>query len=52
MKCGNYFCIYNEGEKCILEEISLDIQGKCEECIYVDIDEKTLNEYKNKKSVL
>ncbi|MBR3300231.1 MAG: hypothetical protein IKI68_01975 [Clostridia bacterium] len=38
MKCENYFCIYEENGACILEEISLNISGTCEECIYPSID--------------
>ena len=42
MRCENIFCIYFSNKKCILDEISLDIQGTCENCIYVDIDEEVL----------
>lgn len=38
MKCANIFCIYWSNGKCLLKEISLDIQGNCENCIYVNID--------------
>ena len=56
MKCENNFCVYQHEDKCILDEISVDSLGMCEECIYPDIDEKILNkakmkllkEYKNK----
>lgn len=44
MKCDNYFCVYWEKEVCILSEITLNIQGRCEECIYVDIDEVVLRD--------
>ena len=42
MKCENYFCVYWSGGKCVLQEISLDIQGNCQNCIYVKIDKKSL----------
>ncbi len=46
MTCENIFCIYQRNNECILEEISLDIIGICDNCIYVDIDTKMLNELK------
>ena len=46
MTCENIFCIYQRNNECILEEISLDIMGICDNCIYVDIDTKMLNELK------
>ena len=48
MKCENNYCIYQYEDKCILDEISIDGLGMCAECIYPDIDEKTLNEAKTK----
>ena len=39
MRCENNFCIYWKDKSCILDEISLDIQGQCEDCIYIDLDE-------------
>lgn len=35
MFCENEFCIYQENRQCILDKISLDIQGRCKECIYI-----------------
>ncbi|MBQ1991314.1 MAG: hypothetical protein II233_00865 [Clostridia bacterium] len=46
MRCENIFCIYCLRKECTLNEISLDIQGNCENCIYVDIDENILEEQK------
>lgn len=48
MNCENNFCIYWEDGNCELDEISLDIQGRCMECIYVDIDEEVLSENRKK----
>lgn len=46
MRCNNIFCIYFENNNCGLEEISLDIQGSCQSCIYVDIPETQLENYR------
>ena len=48
MKCENTFCIYQSKGKCILNEVSIDSLGMCTECIYLDIDEKTLHQAKLK----
>ena len=40
MNCQNNFCIYWDNKKCILDEISLNICGQCEECVLIDIDEE------------
>ena len=49
MKCENLYCIYNDEDKCILESVSLDIQGKCKECIYVDITDDQLKKLKKEQ---
>ena len=38
MKCENYLCIYELDGDCTLKEISLNITGTCEECIYPSIN--------------
>ena len=43
MRCANIFCVYWSDGECSLEEISLDIQGNCEECVYINIDIKELD---------
>ena len=48
MICENDFCIYNRNLECILKAISLDIDGKCTQCIYISIDKTTLNNIKAK----
>ena len=48
MKCENNFCIYQNNGRCILDKIDIDSLGMCAECIYPDIDEKTLNQAKLK----
>ena len=49
MICENDYCIYNKKEKCILNEVSLDIQGRCNECIYVSIEETALKKLKKEQ---
>ncbi len=49
MNCENEYCIYNKEYKCILDEITLDIQGKCIECIYVDIPSQQLEKLKEEQ---
>ena len=46
MNCTNKFCVYCNGNKCQLEKISIGVLGICEEFIYVDIEDKILNEKK------
>ncbi len=46
MICENIFCIYNKNERCTVEEIALDIQGKCTACEYVDVDDEYLSRKK------
>ena len=38
MKCENFLCIYEEGGLCTLEEVTLNITGSCDDCIYPDLD--------------
>ena len=48
MNCENNMCVYWNENKCMLEEISIDISGSCQDCIYVDIDEKILKAERKK----
>lgn len=48
MNCENYFCIYNFKNKCIVENISINIYGMCGDCIYPDIDKQILEDAKLK----
>lgn len=45
--CENEFCIYQKQGNCILKSVQLDIQGNCLECIYINVEEDTLNGLKN-----
>ena len=42
MKCANSFCIYWENNTCLLKEISLDMQGNCQACIYISLSREEL----------
>lgn len=42
MHCENVFCVYWAAESCALEAISLDVQGKCESCLYIPFSEEEL----------
>ena len=46
MNCENVFCIYQSNGICNAEQISINPCGMCTECIYPDIDSKTLEEAK------
>lgn len=46
MNCENFFCVYQEKDKCILDEISIDDIGLCCSCMYTNIPEKDLEKYK------
>ena len=47
MKCDNSFCVYQENDECILEEINIDTTGKCDSCIFINISDTDLYKYKN-----
>ena len=48
MECENHFCIYCKEHRCCLDTISLDIRGNCQDCIYVSLPEKDLQQAKEK----
>ena len=35
--CENNFCLYWQDDTCLLENISLSLQGVCQSCVCVDI---------------
>jgi hypothetical protein len=39
MRCKNKYCIYNRDFTCILEEISINSLGMCDDCIIVKLNE-------------
>ena len=48
MECENSLCIYERDRKCILEKISVNMLGICDDCIYPSIDDEVLNSLKEK----
>ena len=38
--CENTFCIYWEGDKCILLDVRLDESGVCTDCIQMEIEQQ------------
>ena len=48
MKCENYFCIYEKDGNCTLDEISVNISGGCDDCIYPSLDNDYLEWQKEK----
>jgi len=50
VECENLYCVYWTESGCMLDEISLDLQGRCYECIYVSVTEEVMA--KGRKKVL
>ncbi len=48
LSCENEFCIYQKEGSCTLASVQIDIQGNCTDCIYVNIEEDTLINLKEK----
>lgn len=48
VSCENEFCIYQKQGSCLLENIQLDIQGNCTDCIYITVEKDTLDNLKEK----
>ena len=42
MYCENRYCVYNFEDYCTLDEQTLDIQGRCEECLYIPFTDQQL----------
>lgn len=47
MECENVFCVYQKNEKCILDEIRIDICGRCSSCIVVEPETEYLDKLKD-----
>ena len=52
MWCANKYCIYFRKNQCSREETSLDIEGRCKDCVQVKIDEKTLDRLRRNQVML
>ena len=48
INCENYLCVYFYNGFCRLENITLSVGGLCNSCIYIDIDEKYLDQQRKK----
>lgn len=48
MRCDHIFCVYWFNKSCSLDQDSLDIQGRCESCIYIDPAEDLLAQEREK----
>ena len=48
MKCNNDLCVYWKEDACILDSISINEIGLCNEYISVDIPSDKLEEYRKK----
>lgn len=48
LQCMNSYCIYENDGECILDKISLNDAGMCEECILVSIDRDELKKMKKR----
>ena len=48
MQCENIFCIYWAENECILDNVTLDIKGICQSCVYVEVEENDLRSCRRK----
>ena len=46
--CENNFCLYWQDDTCLLENISLSLQGVCQSCVCVDIGGSLLDALRQK----
>ncbi|MCL2255698.1 MAG: DUF1540 domain-containing protein [Firmicutes bacterium] len=46
INCKLNLCVFNKGEKCVLESISIDERGNCENCQLISISIKYIEEAK------
>ena len=43
LACENLWCLYWQKGFCVLDRVTLDIQGRCDECEYLTPEESELN---------
>ncbi len=48
MDCENQFCVYQKEGKCLLDEISVNCIGMCEDYRYINMSETLLDKIKAK----
>jgi len=49
MRCHFNYCLYNGDSYCLLDEITVNTAGQCEECILVSFGEEELKKCKKKQ---
>jgi len=49
MRCHFNYCLYNEDSYYLLDEITVNTAGQCEECILVSFEEEDLKKCKKKQ---
>jgi len=42
MRCENEFCIYNKGNNCRFERVTINTLGMCEDCIIITLEKDFL----------
>ena len=47
MECRQDYCVYNQQSQCILQTISIDELGMCEDCMMVPLPADFLETAKN-----
>lgn len=40
--CENYFCLYNQDSTCTKEHICIDLLGRCDTCVLIELSESQL----------
>jgi len=45
--CDFSLCIYNECDECLLDTVSVDMQGVCTDCEMVSLDADMVEKQKN-----
>lgn len=48
MNCDNIFCVYNLEKNCSIDNVTMDANGMCQDCIYINLEDKILNQQKLK----
>lgn len=48
INCDNYLCVYWKNDKCICDDIELDVSGLCSSCVYFIENDDKLNKLREK----
>jgi hypothetical protein len=49
MKCESDYCIYNQNHTCVLNKITINSLGMCDDCIMIYIDRDFLESEKKQQ---